>query len=116
MSKYAPGGCSDDPDAPDAAAQIICCRAPDAQRRPIPGSETRSCVKCGQTVVVSPATLARPEARNPKSVFVCVECAELEGVLIRPPTDAQREELRALGLDPDAWALREAWGKRVTRT
>lgn len=105
------------PEPDESAALIVCSRSDDPNRREIPGSERRQCAECSAEICVASATLARPEAANPLSRFVCVECgsSKLDGVLIRPPTPAQIKELGDAGHDPDAWPLKSAWGKTVTK-
>lgn len=95
-------------------ALFVGCREADPQRRHIPGSQPRPCAKCGSDTFFSQATLNRPEASHPLTRFECIDCADLEGLLIQPPTQAQRTELAAAGHDPESWPLSEAWGKVVT--
>jgi hypothetical protein len=96
-------------------ALIVGALQTDPMRRDVPGTQVRPCAKCGAPTCFSPATLARSEATHPSSVFVCIGCADFEGLTVAPPTGAQVEELRQAGHDPNAWALREAWGRKVVR-
>lgn len=98
-----------------SGAIVIGCRATDSGRRPIAGSKEVPCADCGEIVMFSPATLARPEASSGTARFLCLQCGapKLEGLLIAEPTVDQKQELSDAGIDPESWALRELWGKTV---
>ncbi len=104
---------------PGAAALFIGPLAGDPEPRRIAGSESRPCAECGADTLFAPATLARSEAQNPASRFVCLQCATekglIDGLTISPPTSAQLNELAANGHDPEAWPLRQAWGGKVVK-
>lgn len=97
------------------AALIVGCLAGDVHWRAVPGSEERPCHQCGRAALFTPATLARPEAKDSGSRFSCLECADFEGLEIRPPSAAQVAELAEAGHDPNDWPFREQWGARATR-
>jgi hypothetical protein len=86
----------------------ICSLASDPARRVIVGSVERPCDSCGAVVIVAPTTLALPNVTR----IECIACAapKLPKLEIRPPSEAQRAELRAAGF-ADVWPLEERHGK-----
>lgn len=84
-------------------------------RRKLPGAQEKKCAVCGETVIVSVASLASAEARGIHIRIVCVECVDLDNHVIAPPTAAQKAEVSAAGYDPESWPLQEFWGKVVKR-
>lgn len=102
---------------PSVAALVVCCRVDDPHRRRIAGSVEKACAECGAAIAVSPAAMARSEAKHPSTRFLCVECGapRLDGMVLSPPTGAQLEELRENGHDPAGYPLREQWGQMLKR-
>lgn len=94
------------------AALIICSRLSDPERRAVPGAELRNCADCGAEVIIAPSTLARPELSNPSTRIVCLECGapQLDGLVLYPPNERQKDELEAAGYDRESWPLRHAHG------
>ena len=94
------------------AALILCSRFSDPQRRSVPGAELRNCTDCGAEVIIAPSTLARPELSNPSTRIVCLECGapQLDGLVLYPPNEQQKDELEAAGYDRESWPLRHAHG------
>jgi hypothetical protein len=92
------------------AAQIVCARVGDPHWRPIP-SEKRPCERCKHEVMISVAALARPEMQNPDTIIVCIECAEIEGLRLMPPSAEQDQELKAAG--HRGWPLKRFWNRVV---
>lgn len=89
----------------------------DPERRHIEGSEPRPCCQCGEPVMFSQATLARV-AEHDHVRFACLGCAVthklLDGITLFPPDGAQLRELEQAGHDPEAWPLRDQWGKKLS--
>lgn len=80
---------------PDDTIALICCLKDDPHRRDVPGSVEKPCFNCGETVMISPATLA--SAMN--SEILCLPCYKIytEGkphILLR--TESQARELESL--------------------
>ncbi len=94
---------------------FLCSNARPAAERPIPGTKVIPCSGCQRSIMLSPATMMRPEAREPTARFLCFECArpyfpEIDE--IAAPTDAQWRELEAAGIDTNHPLLSSLWGKR----
>jgi len=91
------------------------CRVGDPHTRPIAGTTDRPCDDCSAATMFAPSTLARPEVGHPNSRFVCIECGvkRMPRLKIATPSEAQKAELAANGIDPEAWPLREHWGKKL---
>lgn len=86
-----------------------------AERPPIPGTKVIPCSGCQRPIMLSPATMMRPEARERGVRFLCFECARPhfpEITDIPEPTDAQWREMEAAGVDPNHPLLLSLWGKR----
>lgn len=91
---------------------LVCVRVGDRCRE-IPKSVVKKCEQCGHDIVVTPAGLERPELKHPESMLVCTGCSDLEGRRLYAPTLDQRTELHRAGHNPDAWALKRYWGRRL---
>lgn len=96
-------------------AIFLCSNARPATQRTIPGHKVIPCSGCQRPVMISPATLMRPEAREATTQFLCFDCARPhlpEITDVPAPTDAQWRELDAAGVRPDHPLLVALWGKR----
>lgn len=74
---------------------LIGCQEDDPEREAIPGSVARPCFECFRPTMFSPASLARPEASHPLTRFICINCANLEGLHVSPRSPAQQAEILA---------------------
>ena len=96
-------------------AIFLCSPARPAADRPVPGTKVIPCSGCQRPVMISPATMMRPEAREKTARFLCFDCARPhfpDIAEVVAPTEAQRAELKAAGVDPDHPFLAALWGKR----
>lgn len=94
---------------------LVGARVGDQHADVIPGSTALPCSKCGHPVNFSPHSLKAAAAYGGEVEPFCIECANLDGHLIAPPTANQVAEKEAAGLDATRWPLSFAWGKVVKR-
>ena len=95
--------------------RALVCMARSAAERPIPGTKVIPCSGCQRPVMISPAGVLHPVAREPTTRFLCFECARPhfpEITEIVEPTAEQWRELESAGVDPNNPLLLSLWGKR----